>query len=309
MSIKNTLIVDDSKSARLVLTRMLKSMDLSVDAVASGEEALDYLITHRPDAIFMDHTMPGMTGLQTVKAVRENPELINIPIAMYTSKEGEAYIEQVQSYGVAGILLKPATTNALKEIMEKLNAAANTSAMEIKTAAIEKASSQDSIPMPVIEELVRGTTESIIDEILRTQIIPLLDEKLFQAKEEVLENTEKHISDVASKIYDTRFSTLYRHLAQQVSTRIAELRTRLQTLENPEQDVQNIMRDIATQEVDRFRETLLARIDTVEKRMIPVVTESVISSTKPNNSFAYILSSLALVVGIAAIGLVIFYPR
>ncbi|NJN45588.1 MAG: response regulator [Candidatus Competibacteraceae bacterium] len=187
MSIKNTLIVDDSKSARLVLTRMLKSMDLSVDAVASGEEALDYLATHRPDAIFMDHTMPGMTGLQTVKAVRENPELTNIPIAMYTSKEGEAYIEQVQSYGVAGILLKPATTNALKEIMDKLNATAV--AMDVKTAATEQdqTSNQTAIALPVIEELVRGTTESIIDDILRTQIIPLLDEKLLQSKEDILE--------------------------------------------------------------------------------------------------------------------------
>ncbi|MEE4376168.1 MAG: response regulator [Candidatus Competibacteraceae bacterium] len=309
MSIKNTLIVDDSKSARLVLTRMLKSMDLNVDAVASGEEALDYLATHRPDAIFMDHTMPGMTGLQTVKAVRENPELTDIPIAMYTSKEGEAYIEQVQSYGVAGILLKPATTNALKDIMDKLNA--TTAAMGVKSTATEKEkiASQATIPMPAIQELVRGTTESIIDEILRTQIIPLLDEKLFQAKEEVLENTEKKISDVASKIYDTRFSTLYRHLAQQVGTRIAELRTRIQTLENPEQDIPNLMRDIASQETTRSRETLLKHIDNLENRIKSTITEQAASSTKPNNSTAYILSSLALVASIVAIGLVFFYPR
>ncbi|MEZ5582461.1 MAG: response regulator [Candidatus Competibacteraceae bacterium] len=274
LSIKNTLIVDDSKSARLVLTRMLKSMDLNVDAVASGEEALDYLSTHRPDAIFMDHTMPGMTGLQTVKAVRENPDLINIPIAMYTSKEGQAYIEQVQSYGVSGILLKPATPSALKDIMDKLNATA--AVMDVKTLATtepEQASNQAAIPMSVIEELVRVTTESVIEEILRTQIIPLLDERLLQGKEEILENTEKNITDVAGKIYDTRFSTLYRHLAQQVGTRIAELRARLQTLENPEHDIPSMMKDIATQEMGRSSEALLKHIENVENRITPAITE------------------------------------
>jgi CheY-like chemotaxis protein len=309
MSIKTTLIVDDSKSARLVLTRMLKSMDLSVDAVASGEEALDYLSTHRPDAIFMDHTMPGMTGLQTVKAIRENPELTNIPIAMYTSKDGEAYVKEVQSYGVVGVLLKPATSNALNNIMEELNIAA--AALEVQSAVTEqqKGSGQTTIPMPVIEELVRNTTESIVDEILRVQIIPLLDEKLFQFKEDILENDEKNISAVAGKIYDTRFSTLYRHLAQQVGTRIAELRTRLQALESPEQDVQSTMKEIAVQEVGESTQMLLAQIKALEDRITQAIAEQRASSAKSTPRFAYMLSSLAFIISIVAIGLIFFYPR
>ncbi|NJN45589.1 MAG: hypothetical protein HC808_02840 [Candidatus Competibacteraceae bacterium] len=93
-------------------------------------------------------------------------------------------------------------------------------------------------------------------------------------------------------------------MAQQVGTRIAELRTRLQALENPEQDQHSIMKDIATQEADRSRQTLLAHIDTLENRITPTITEKLISSTKPNNTLAYILSSLALIISIVAIGLV-----
>ena len=52
------LVVDDSKSARLVLKRMLERHALHVDTVESAAEALDYLLHNRPDVIFMDYMMP-----------------------------------------------------------------------------------------------------------------------------------------------------------------------------------------------------------------------------------------------------------
>ena len=66
---KTALIVDDSKSARVVLKRVLETHDLDVDTTESAEEALDYLIGNRPDVIFMDHLMPGMDGFEAVSAI------------------------------------------------------------------------------------------------------------------------------------------------------------------------------------------------------------------------------------------------
>ena len=60
MARKSALVVDDSKSARVILSRMLEKYDIEVDMAESAEQAIEYLKSNRPDAIFMDHLMPGM---------------------------------------------------------------------------------------------------------------------------------------------------------------------------------------------------------------------------------------------------------
>jgi CheY-like chemotaxis protein len=70
------LIVDDSKTARLMLHRMLDKLHIPTAMVESGEEALEYLKNNRPDVIFMDHMMPGMDGFEAVKAIKSDPEKI-----------------------------------------------------------------------------------------------------------------------------------------------------------------------------------------------------------------------------------------
>ena len=103
---KRALVVDDSKSARVVLSRMLERYGILVDSAESAESALEYLKDSRPDVIFMDHLMPGMDGLQAVREIKANPELSSIPIMMYTSQEGEIYGGQARASGAVGVLPK-----------------------------------------------------------------------------------------------------------------------------------------------------------------------------------------------------------
>ena len=103
---KRALVVDDSRSARVVLTRMLERYGILVDSADSAEAALDYLKDRRPDVIFMDHLMPGMDGLQAVREIKANPGLASIPIMMYTSQEGEIYSSQARASGAVGVLPK-----------------------------------------------------------------------------------------------------------------------------------------------------------------------------------------------------------
>jgi len=103
---KRALVVDDSKSARVVLSRMLERYGIEVDSAESAESALEYLKDRRPDVIFMDHLMPGMDGLQAVREIKAKPELSAIPIMMYTSQEGEIYGGQARASGAIGVLPK-----------------------------------------------------------------------------------------------------------------------------------------------------------------------------------------------------------
>jgi CheY-like chemotaxis protein len=103
---KRALVVDDSRSARVVLSRMLERYGILVDSAESAEAALEYLKSGRPDVIFMDHLMPGMDGLTAVREIKANPELSGIPIMMYTSQEGEIYSGQARASGAVGVLPK-----------------------------------------------------------------------------------------------------------------------------------------------------------------------------------------------------------
>ena len=103
---KTALIVDDSKTARVVLKRVLETHSLDVDTAESAETALEYLNDHRPDVIFMDHMMPGMDGLEAVAAIKNNPDTAMIPIMMYTSQKGEVFVGQARALGAVGVLPK-----------------------------------------------------------------------------------------------------------------------------------------------------------------------------------------------------------
>ncbi len=106
MSSKRALVVDDSKSARAFLARILERHEIAVDAAESAEAAIEYLTRNKPDVIFMDHMMPGMDGFQAVQSIKNNPRTSTIPILMYTSQEGDLYAGQARALGADGVLPK-----------------------------------------------------------------------------------------------------------------------------------------------------------------------------------------------------------
>src|SRR5271168_2830190 len=121
MGQKRALVVDDSKSARVILSRMLEKYDIEVDMAESAEQAIDYLKHGRPDAIFMDHLMPGMDGLQAVQAIKSNPQTATIPIMMYTSQEGELYVGQARALGAMGVLPKQVRPVDVSKVLYELH--------------------------------------------------------------------------------------------------------------------------------------------------------------------------------------------
>ena len=125
MGAKRALIVDDSKSARLFLARILEKYDLDVDNAENAEAAIEYLTTHRPDVIFMDHMMPGMDGFQAVQAIKNNPRTATIPIMMYTSQEGELYLGQARALGAVGVLPKQIKQADVSKVLYQLHLVAD----------------------------------------------------------------------------------------------------------------------------------------------------------------------------------------
>lgn len=125
MSAKRALVVDDSKSARAFLARMLERYDIEVDTAESAEQAIDFLTRERPDVIFMDHLMPGMDGFQAVQTIKNNPQTATIPIMMYTSQEGELYLGQARALGAIGVLPKQIKPTDVSKVLYDLKLVAD----------------------------------------------------------------------------------------------------------------------------------------------------------------------------------------
>jgi CheY-like chemotaxis protein len=118
---KRALIVDDSRSARVILSRMLEQHGMTVDTAESAEQALEYLQRTRPDVIFMDHLMPGMDGFQAVQAIKADALTATIPLMMYTSQEGELYVSQARALGAVGVLPKTVRPVDVSRILYQLH--------------------------------------------------------------------------------------------------------------------------------------------------------------------------------------------
>jgi CheY-like chemotaxis protein len=120
MSSKRALVVDDSKSARAFLSRILERHEITVDAAESAEAAIEYLTRNKPDVIFMDHMMPGMDGFQAVQSIKNNPRTSTIPILMYTSQEGDLYLGQARALGAEGVLPKQIKQSDVTKMLYQL---------------------------------------------------------------------------------------------------------------------------------------------------------------------------------------------
>jgi two-component system, sensor histidine kinase and response regulator len=115
---RHVLVVDDNATARTVLVEMLVSMTFNAKAVASGREAIEAVRrasdSNEPfDIVFVDWQMPGMTGVETARAI-EALELASAPrFVLVTAHGREEVIKQAQAAGIEEVLLKPVSPSAL----------------------------------------------------------------------------------------------------------------------------------------------------------------------------------------------------
>ncbi|MFH1691208.1 MAG: response regulator [Candidatus Omnitrophota bacterium] len=98
------LIIDDDKDFLSSMAVWFKSQEYSVEAVASGEEALKILKKAKPNIIFLDFFMPGMDGLETLKNIRRMK--IKVPVVMLSKDTPEDICLAAYALGINAILDK-----------------------------------------------------------------------------------------------------------------------------------------------------------------------------------------------------------
>ncbi len=114
------LIVDDSRTIRLILRRILVEMGYEVCEAANGREALAAIETEggTVSLVLTDWNMPEMDGLEFVKRLRHNPELASLRVVMVTTETELDHMVLALDAGANEYVMKPFTKDILKEKLE-----------------------------------------------------------------------------------------------------------------------------------------------------------------------------------------------
>ena len=119
------LVVDDFSTMRRIVKNLLNDLGYANVAEADdGNTALPMLQSGGFDFLVTDWNMPGMPGLDLLKAVRADPKLAKMPVLMLTAEAKREQIIEAAQAGVNGYVIKPFTAITLKEKIDKILGAA-----------------------------------------------------------------------------------------------------------------------------------------------------------------------------------------
>ena len=111
------LVVDDSKTIRMIIRRILVELGYEVCEAGNGVMALEVLAAEKAtvDLVLADWNMPEMNGLELVKQLRQNPEYSSLKVIMVTTETEMDHMVSALNAGANEYVMKPFTKNSLKE--------------------------------------------------------------------------------------------------------------------------------------------------------------------------------------------------
>lgn len=123
------LVVDDFSTMRRIIKNVLHELGFSnTDEADDGKTALPMLQGGSYDFVITDWNMPGMQGIDLLKAIRSDSKLARTPVLMVTAEAKKDQIVMAAQAGVNGYIVKPFTAETLREkiskIFERLQASA-----------------------------------------------------------------------------------------------------------------------------------------------------------------------------------------
>jgi len=115
------LIVDDFSTMRRIIKNLLRDLGFNnTDEADDGNTGLPKLQSGNYDFLVTDWNMPGMTGIDLLRAVRADERLKTLPVLMVTAEAKKEQIVLAAQEGVNGYIVKPFTAQTLKEKIDKI---------------------------------------------------------------------------------------------------------------------------------------------------------------------------------------------
>jgi twitching motility two-component system response regulator PilH len=116
------LIVDDSKTIHVMLSKILHKVGYETLSAYDGETGLELVETHHPALVLMDVVMPGISGFQATRAIRKHadPQIAAMPVLIISGNAQPTEEYWSGKIGANGFLAKPFDNNELFARIESL---------------------------------------------------------------------------------------------------------------------------------------------------------------------------------------------
>ena len=114
------VVADDDVDIRELVEFKLATLGHDVVAVADGAAAVDACRARRPDLAVLDVMMPGVSGLDAIRAIRADPLLADLPVILLTARAQESDVETGFDSGADDYITKPFSPRELAGRVEAL---------------------------------------------------------------------------------------------------------------------------------------------------------------------------------------------
>jgi CheY-like chemotaxis protein/HPt (histidine-containing phosphotransfer) domain-containing protein len=155
------LAADDNAAARQIIGEIFRHWEMPVDLVASGAEAISAVEAAvrqgKPyDLLLLDWKMPGMDGMETVRAMRANPLLPRLPVTLMVTAYGtEKFAAEIGDVEIGAFLNKPVEPRALLDTISGLFASAGSA---------EPAPAESTAAAPMVAPALRGLRVLLVED-------------------------------------------------------------------------------------------------------------------------------------------------
>jgi len=113
------IYVEDDDLVGDIVQKALSDAGHLIGVINHGSLAFDSIVYKRPDLIILDCSLPGMTGIEILKAVRANSDIYLTPVVMLTAIDNLADINRAMEAGANDYIVKPFET---PDLVERINA-------------------------------------------------------------------------------------------------------------------------------------------------------------------------------------------
>lgn len=121
LEIIRVLLVDDSRTARAFMRRVLENLGIqNFTEAENGKQAVEFIHQHSFDLVVTDYNMPEMDGKELIEYIRTQSWQSSVPILMVTSESNQSRLAAVEQAGVSGVCDKPFEPVMIKALLEKM---------------------------------------------------------------------------------------------------------------------------------------------------------------------------------------------
>lgn len=166
------LVIDDDENIRIFIERLLtKKFSCSVITAENGLDGLNRIKYDKPEIVFLDITMPVLDGVETLKRIREDETIKNLPVIMLTAISDKAIIAKVLKMGITSYLLKPLMFDEAYDRIRELFYGLRTQLEEAKKKSPDKDTPQKPIDNFLIIDIDEKFRSSLRQQMEKSAIV------------------------------------------------------------------------------------------------------------------------------------------